>query len=160
METGGLILVGLAIVAGLAGIVVPILPGILLIWAAVLVWALFEQTTLAWTVLGVSSVLAVASQIVKFAVPDRRLRTAGVPRQTILIGAAAGIIGFFVVPVIGLFAGFILGVYVAELVRLGSHANAWPSTVHALKAVGVSILVELGAGLLIGATWLGAVVFG
>jgi len=68
--------------------------------------------------------------------------------------------GFFVVPVVGLILGFVLGVYTAERVRLGSHATAWPSTMHALKAVGLSILIELAAGLLLAAAWLGAVTFG
>jgi len=49
-------------------------------------------------------------------------------------------------------------VYLAERTRLRSHREAWQSTVQALKAVGVSILIELGAGLLIAAAWLGAVI--
>ena len=56
--------------------------------------------------------------------------------------------------------GFSAGVYAAERHRLGTHQAAWPSTVHALKAVGLSILIELAAGLLIGAAWLAAVLFG
>jgi hypothetical protein len=42
---------------------------------------------------------------------------------------------------------------VAERVRLGAHGEAWPSTIHALKAVGLSILIELFAGLLIAVAW-------
>ena len=38
-----------------------------------------------------------------------------------------GVVGFFVVPVVGLFLGFVLGVYLAELRRVGA-AAAWPST--------------------------------
>jgi hypothetical protein len=83
-----------------------------------------------------------------------------VPRRSIVIGALLGIVGFFVVPVVGLFVGFILGVYGSEQTQLGSHATAWPSTVHALKAVGVAILIELAAGLLVAATWLGVVALG
>jgi hypothetical protein len=59
---------------------------------------------------------------------------------------------------VGLFLGFVLGIYLAELARLREPAAAWPSTVHALKAVGVSILIELAAGLLILATWIAGVV--
>jgi hypothetical protein len=67
-------------------------------------------------------------------------------------GGVLGIIGFFVVPVIGLFLGFVLGVYVAERQRVGSEL-AWPTTRAALKAVGVSILIELAAGLLATTAW-------
>jgi len=58
-----------------------------------------------------------------------------------------------VIPVLGLFVGFVAGVYLAERVRLADHARAWPSTVAALKAVGASMLIELLSGLLIAATW-------
>ena len=55
---------------------------------------------------------------------------------------------------------FVAGIYLVERVRLGNHRSAWPSTVHALKAVGLAILIELFAGLLIATTWLVAVVAG
>jgi uncharacterized protein len=157
VETGGLVLVGLAILVGLIGIVVPVLPGLLLAWGAVVVWALIERTALAWTVLAISTVLVAVSQVAKIVVPGRRMRDAGVPRRSIVIGALLGIVGFFVIPVVGLFVGFILGVYAAERLRLGSHRTAWPSTLHALRAVGIAILIELAAGLLVAATWLAAV---
>jgi uncharacterized protein YqgC (DUF456 family) len=159
MSTTGLVLVGVAILVGLLGVLVPALPGVLLCWAAVLVWALVERTTAAWVVLGVASALAALSQVVKYLVPGRRMRAAGVPWSTLAVGGAVAIVGFFVIPVIGAFLGFIGGVYAAEWTRLGSHAAAWPSTVHALKAVGLSVLIELGAGLLIAAAWLAAVLF-
>jgi len=62
------------------------------------------------------------------------------------------------VPVVGLVLGFVLGVYLAERARLGRD-GAWPSTRTALGAVGWSILIELAAGLLATAVWVGALVF-
>ena len=61
------------------------------------------------------------------------------------------------VPVVGLFIGFVLGIYLAERARVGA-AQAWPSTVAALKAVGVSILIELVAAFLAAVTWVVGVV--
>ena len=96
--------------------------------------------------------------VVKYVVPGRRLKDNGIPGSTLVLGGVLGIIGFFVVPVIGLVIGFVLGVYLAELARVGSRA-AWPATVHALKAVGISIAIELTASLLAAITWaLGVVV--
>jgi uncharacterized protein len=156
----GLVLVGLAILIGLFGVVVPVIPGLLLCWAAVLVWALAEGTALAWTVFAASTVVVAISQVVKYVIPGRRMRTAGVPTRSMAVGALVGIVGFFVVPVIGLVLGFVVGVYAAERLRLGAHAAAWSSTVHALKAAGLSILIELAAGLVVAAAWLGAVALG
>jgi ABC-type Fe3+ transport system permease subunit len=91
--------------------------------------------------------------IVKYAVPGRGLKTAGVPSRTLVAGGLLGIVGFFVIPVVGLVVGFVLGVYLAELQRVGLDA-AWSSTRAALQAAGLSLLIELAAGLLAAAAWL------
>ncbi len=160
MDTPGLIAVGLAIALGLVGIVVAAIPGLILVWVAVLVWALVEQTAIAWVGLGIATVLLILGQIGKFTFPGRRLKEAGIPNRTLLFGALLSIIGFFVIPVIGFVIGFVLGVYLSERQRLGSHQQAWPSTKHALRAAGLSILIELTAGLLIAVVWLAAVLIG
>ena len=43
MSTGGIILVAFAIAVGLVGIVVPLLPGTLLVFGAIAVWAAIEH---------------------------------------------------------------------------------------------------------------------
>lgn len=157
MSTTGTVLVGVVILVGLVGVVVPVLPGLLLVWAAVLVWALVEGTTGAWVVLVLATVLVPVSQVVKYLVPTRRMRAAGVPSTSLAAGGLLGAVGFFVIPVVGALLGFVGGVYLAERQRLGSHPLAWSSTRHALKATGLSILIEFGAGLLIAGAWLATV---
>ena len=157
MDTPGLIAVGVAIALGLVGIVVAALPGLILVWGAVLVWALVEKSAGAWIVLAVATALLIFGQVGKYLVPGKRLREAGVPRRTLVIGGLLSIVGFFVIPVVGFIIGFVLGVYLSERQRLGSHNLAWPSTRQALKAAGLSILIELASGLLIAGAWLLAV---
>ena len=146
------ILVALAIAVGIVGVVVPVLPGTVLVLAAVLVWALDIGTTTAWAVFAVAATLLVAGSVVKYLVPGRRLKASGVPNRTLLAGALLGFVGFFVVPVVGLLLGFVLGIYLAERARVGGGA-AWPSTKHALRAVGFSILIELVAACLAAVAW-------
>jgi len=150
------VIVGLVVVVGLVGIVVPVLPGLLLVWAAVAVWCTERQDATGWIVLAVVTVLALVGSALKYLLPGRRMRTEGVPTRTMVAGGALGLVGFFVVPVVGLFLGFVLGVYLAERRRLRQHDAAWASTVVALKAAGWSMLIELLTGLLIAATWLTA----
>lgn len=157
MDTTGVVLVGIAILVGLVGVVVPALPGLLLVWGAVLVWALVERTAAAWVLLAAATALVAVSQVVKYLVPSRRMRAAGVPTVSLAAGGLVGAVGFFVIPIVGAFLGFVLGVYLAERLRLGNHALAWSSTRHALKAAGLSILIELGAGLLVAGAWLATV---
>lgn len=153
MSTGGLILVAIAIAVGLAGIVVPLLPGTLLVWTAIAVWAYLEHTTVSWVVLGVATALLGAGILVKYLWPARRMRAAHVSGRTLLAGAVLGIVGFFVIPVAGLLVGFVLGVYLAELVQRRDQRRAWASTVHAVKGVALSVGVELTAALLAAAAW-------
>jgi uncharacterized protein YqgC (DUF456 family) len=153
--TGLELLVALAIAVGLAGILVPVLPGSVLILGGVLVWAVDTGGATAWIVFAVVAAVLVVGGVVKYLVPNRRLKSVGVPASTQWIGAAVGIVGFFVIPVVGLFVGFVLGVYAAERRRVGR--DAWPSTKAALRAVGLSILIELVAGIAATLVWVGGV---
>jgi uncharacterized protein YqgC (DUF456 family) len=87
----------------------------------------------------------------------RRMRAADVGTSTLVAGAVLGVIGFFVIPVVGLVIGFVLGVYLAELVRRHDQRVAWTSTKHALKGVALSVGVELAGALLATMAWVAGV---
>lgn len=151
---GFTVVVGLMVLAGLIGIAVPVLPGLLVIWAAVLLWASEAQTTTGWVVLGIATTLALSGFLLQYLLPGRRLRNAGITTSTTVAGAALAVVGFFVIPVVGGFLGFAVGIYLAERIKLGSHSAALPSTKHAIKAIGLSMGIELATGLAIASTWL------
>ena len=151
------ILVAVLIAVGVAGIIVPVLPGTVLVLGAILVWALEIGTATAWLVFAFATTFLVLGTIVKYLVPGRQLKASGVPTRTLVAGGVLAFVGFFVVPVVGMFIGFVLGVYVAERARVGA-VGAWPSTKAALRAVGVSILIELVAAFLAVATWVVGVI--
>ncbi len=157
MSIGGLLLVAVAIAVGVVGILVPLLPGTLLVWAAIAVWAVLERSTESWVVLGVVTALLGTGVAVKYLWPARRMRAADVGGRTLAAGAVLGIVGFFVIPIAGLLVGFVLGVYLAELVQRRDQRRAWASTVHAVKGVALSVGVELVAALLATAVWTVAV---
>lgn len=146
------VLLALVIAVGLVGVLVPALPGTLLVGAAILLWAVAQAEPTAWLFASVSLLLLVAGAVVKYLVPGRRLQRAGIPTRTLVAGALLGVVGFFVVPVVGLPIGFVLGIYLSEWSRLGAR-EAWPATVRALRAVGLGIVIELGFGILAALTW-------
>ena len=154
----GELVVGLVILVGLVGVVVQVLPGALLVLGAVLVWAVLEATGVAWTVAVVAAVATVVAAVVKYVLAGRHLKSAGVPNRTLVWGGLAGLVGFFVIPVVGLPVGFIAAVYLVELHRLRDRNRAWRATVAALGATGITILVELAGALLASTAWLLAVV--
>ncbi|MFC4020309.1 DUF456 domain-containing protein [Micromonospora sp. GCM10011542] len=148
------VLAGLAILAGLAGVVVPGLPALPLCWGGVLVWALFGGSGAGrWAVLAAATVVAAGGTVIKYAWPGRNLKRTGVPTSSLLAGGVLGLIGFFVIPVVGVVLGFVGGVWVAERLRLGDSRLAWPATKQAVAAAGLSMLVEFLAGLLVAALW-------
>jgi uncharacterized protein YqgC (DUF456 family) len=153
MSPAGELLVGLAVLVGLVGVVLPVLPGALLVWAAILVWAVLTQSVLGWVVLGVATVCLGAVQVVKYVIPDRRLRAAGVPRRSIVVGGLLALVGFFVIPVVGLFVGFVGGVYLVERHRLGGHDAAWRATMLAARSAGLAVVIELAGALVAAVTW-------
>ena len=146
------------VLMGLVGIVVPVLPGLLLVVVGIAAWAVPRGDALAWTTLGIAIAIVVAGTVVKYLLPGKRLKEAGVPGRTLALGAVLGIVGFFVVPIVGLFLGFVLGIYLGEQLRLKDGRKAWASTRKALAAVGWSVAIELLAGVLAAGVWVGALV--
>jgi uncharacterized protein YqgC (DUF456 family) len=142
------ILCVLAMILGVVGIVIPMVPGLLLCWLAAAVWAIFAADGwVRWAVLAGATLVAVIGALIKYLWPGRNLKRSGVPTGSLLLGGLLGIVGFFVIPVIGLIIGFVLGVFLGERIRLGDTKAAWPSTKNALRAAGLAMMVELAAAL-------------
>jgi len=90
--------------------------------------------------------------VIKYLLPGKRLKSVGVPNSALLAGGVLGLVGFFVVPVVGLILGFVLGVWLVERIRLGP-GRAWPSTRQALAAAGLAMLIEFTAALGVAVVW-------
>lgn len=147
MSSGPLLLAVSAILLGMVGIVVPVLPGLTLAAVAAVGYAMWLGGAPGW-VLGTGTVLAYAVALVlRYLVPQRRLRAVGVGSRTMLLAVLVGIVGFFVVPVVGMPLGFVATVYAIERVRVGAE-HAWASTVATVRAVAVTIGVDLAAAVL------------
>ncbi|PWI14583.1 DUF456 domain-containing protein [Streptomyces sp. Act143] len=160
MGVWDLLLVGLVLLLGLCGVLVPGVPGSWLVWAAVLWWALKDPRPVAWWVLVGATVVLFLSQVVRWALPPRRLRTSGAtPRMGVYAGVGA-FLGFLLVPVLGAIPGFMGGVYLHERLRLGRHGEAVAALRTVMRAGGSSVLAELFTCLLIAGVWLGAVIWG
>ncbi|WP_189078726.1 DUF456 domain-containing protein [Mangrovihabitans endophyticus] len=144
---------GLVVLTGVLGVVIPLLPGLVLCWLGVLCWALLGDAGAGrWLALALATVVAAAGLLTKYLWPGRQMRNAGVPIASMLTGGVLGVVGFFVVPVVGLVLGFVLGIWIAERARLGP-GRAWPSTRGALAAVGMSLLIEFAAALGVAVIW-------
>ncbi|MFI6492101.1 DUF456 domain-containing protein [Streptomyces sp. NPDC050564] len=155
-----LLLVGVVILLGLAGVLVPGVPGSWLVWAAVLWWALTDPRALSWAVLVGATVVLLLAQAVRWVLPPRRLRASGATTRMAVYAGTGALLGFFLLPVVGAIPGFIGGIYLSERLRLGGHGQARAAVRTAMRSGGWSVLTELFACLLIMGAWLAAVIRG
>jgi uncharacterized protein YqgC (DUF456 family) len=158
VSTGGEILIGLLMAIGLVGVLVPVLPGSVLIGAMAVIWAVAEATVTAWVVAAVMIAILASGTYLKYRVPGRELAAQGVPKMTWILIGVGGVIGFFVVPVVGALAGVVGGAYLGERIRFGSHSPAWASTKRVVVGIGKGIMFEFLAGIVAIALWVVALV--
>lgn len=159
MTTFGIVVVGLLMLIGLTGVVVPVIPGLLLILGAALWWAIGDGgTTTHWIAFAAVAAIGVIGTYLKYAVPARRTSQAGASNISMVFAVVLGVVGLFVIPIIGGPIGFVVGIYAAERRRLKSHAPAWTSTKAALKGFALSMLIEFTAAVLMIGSWVIGVV--
>ncbi len=148
------VLVGIAMVVGLVGVVVQVVPSGIVLAVALLVWGIAEGGALAWAIVVTGLLVLAASTALKHAIPGKRLVASGTPNATLLLALAVGVVGWFVVPVLGLPLGALGAVYLLERHRLGAHSKAWSATLDVLKSLGLSILIEVVAALVVASLWI------
>ena len=141
----------LLIVIGLLGIVIPVLPGLLLVLGGVLLWAALTGTPLAWCLFALSALVAVAGWTMQYLLPGRRMKERGVPTSTLFLGVVAAVVGFFVIPVVGALLFFVGAIFLVESARTRDRGVARTRTRHAIVAVAQSVGIELLAALVIAA---------
>jgi uncharacterized protein YqgC (DUF456 family) len=131
------IVVGLLMVTGLVGIVVPVLPSVGLIWAGLLVAGLFSDWTLVTLPqLAVWGVISLLAAVGSFWGGSLAARVSGGKRWAGLGALAGAIVGLFMGGPVGLFIG----------AGIGAFAGAWWSerkAEQALKVAGVTMLGTL-----------------
>lgn len=152
-------LFGIAMVVGLVGVLVPVIPGLALIVGAAILWAFEVGTWQAWVLVAVMTAVCGLGTVVKYQVPGRELASMNLSTRSWLLAVVGGVVGFFVIPLVGLVVGFVLGVYLGQRAELGSHAPAWARTKRVLGGVGKGIAIEFAAGFVAVTAWFAAVVF-
>ena len=75
------------------------------------------------------------------------------PTSSLLAGGLLGLVGFFVIPVVGLVIGFVGGVWAPNGCGWAATSSPGRPPCRRSKAAGLSMLVEFLAGLVIAALW-------
>ena len=136
------------------GTIFPILPGSILVIIGLLIWAIVIGGPVGWTVFGIGLLLSGSGMAASALLTGKRLKQREIPNRSILTGAVVGIVGAFVIPVVGLLLGFVLGLYASEWYRLRDPKQAWDASVVAMKSVGLGMLIEFACAGTAIAVWL------
>ena len=149
------VVAALLIVAGIAGTVLPALPGIPLVFAGLVVGAWADDfERVGWVTLSVLGLLALASLAIDFAATAMGAKRVGATRKAI-VGAALGTLAglFFGIP--GLIVGPFMGAVAGEVLSHGE----WRRATSAGVGTWVGLLFGTLAKIALAFTMLGVFVF-
>jgi uncharacterized protein YqgC (DUF456 family) len=147
------------LILGLFGLLIPVFPGLTVMWLATLVYALIQAENgnmgwIDWTLFGFISLLMIGGNIADNIIIAKHVRDKQVPWSSILLGFAAGLIAsIFFTPLIGIVASP-LGLYFAELNRLRDSQLALANTKAWMTGWGWSLAARFGIGLVMLVLWM------
>lgn len=145
--------------AGLVGSLVPIFPGLTVMWLATLIYALVQASNgnmawFEWVLFAIITFLMVAGNIADNIIIAGRVREKKVPWGSIIFGYLAGIIAsIFFTPLIGILAAP-AGLFGAEYLRLRDSRVAFASTRAWMTGWGVTIAVRIAIGVVMIGLWM------
>ena len=134
-------------VVGLCGVIVPVLPGTLLVGVGLAVWTLGHRSPLDWVLLAGGAAILIIGSLTGALLTKRHLERRDIPRWPVVVGLVAGIAGMVLLPGPGLLVGFVAGLFLAELVRVHRPRAALATSWVAIRSVGLGMLIELGCDL-------------
>jgi uncharacterized protein YqgC (DUF456 family) len=147
------------LLVGLFGLIVPVFPGLTIMWLATLVYALIQNaadkmTGWDWVAFGLITLLMIGGNIVDNIIIAKKMRDQYIPWSSILIAFAAGIVvSIFFTPLVGLVAAP-LGLFLAELRRLKNRDEAIKSTKAYMVGWGWAFGARFIIGLAITGLWM------
>jgi uncharacterized protein YqgC (DUF456 family) len=139
---------------GLFSLIMPIMPGLAIIWVAVLVYAFV--TGLNW-VSGILfagiTILLLAGSVVDHLFMGAGARMSGASWLSIGVALVAGLVGSILWPPFGGILLALAGIFLVEIIRVRKLRQAWDSTRNMAFGFGASMVVRFGIGVLMIGLW-------
>jgi uncharacterized protein YqgC (DUF456 family) len=137
------------IIFGLIGIVVPLIPGTLLIWIAVLIYEIVNDFgALGAPSFAVITVIALVTGTADLWMPLLGAKSVGASKRALLLGVVGSVVGTFVAPLLGTIIGYAVGILLGEYHKRGDWHEAFRASVGGVAGWGVATAIQLGGGLL------------
>jgi len=146
------ILLGLTLVVmviGLVGIILPVIPGSILIFVAAFFYALLDGfQTVGWITLVVLGLLAAAATTADLWATSMGAKAGGASGWSILAGMVGGLVGLIFFSLPGSILGALLGMFLVEVLRVRDLRKAVKSGGGWLMGWLLSVILELAIGLI------------
>ncbi|MCE7905530.1 MAG: DUF456 domain-containing protein [Anaerolineae bacterium CFX3] len=144
---------------GLVGLIVPVFPGLTVMWFAALVYALLQSAGgsmgwVDWLLFAIITLLMIAGNIVDNLIIASKMRGHEIPWSSILLSYAAGlVVSLFATPLMGLLAAP-LSLLLWEYLRLRDRSLAFESARVYMIGWGASFAARFGIGFLMIVLWM------
>ncbi len=142
-------------VVGLFGLIIPIFPGIVVIWLAALGYGVISGfNLLGWIIFALITIIMVSGSTVDNVLMNARAHKEGASCFTLVLGMVAGILGTIFFPPFGGLIAAPLVVWLIEYLRLRDLNKAFASLRGMAIGFGASYVVRLMLGLAMIGLWL------
>ncbi len=149
------ILLGLAMLIGLASTIIPVIPDLGLILISALGYGLLVGWgENGWWLFAIIVVLGLGGQAAEMVVSGMGARRGGASWLSTFGGLAAGVIGLLVLGPIGLIAGLLIGTFLLEFMRHNNTEEALRAMFGMGVGYGVSFIVKFLLGLVMIGVWI------
>lgn len=149
------VLTAAVIVIGIVGTVVPLLPGLALVWVAALAWGLITSFGTAGLVaMSAITMLFGTGVYVSLRIPQKSAAAEGLSIRGTIFGVVLAIAVGIVIPVVGIPLGFVIGVWIVRIADTGDASAAFSSALATTLALLRASAAQFGIGVAMGAVWL------
>lgn len=145
---------------GLVGTLIPIIPGVLLMWLTVFIYAWADGFTAVSTAsFVIITLIALFTGTADIWLTLVGAKKGGASLKSMLIGTLGAIVGSFILPILGTIAGYIAGVLLGEYWQHGDWEIAKKAGLGGLAGWGIATVIQFIGGIFILIIFLWQVIF-
>jgi hypothetical protein len=147
-------LIQFVMLVGLFGLIVPVFPGLLIMWLAALGYGIITGfDAVAIFIFVLITLLVVAASLIDNVFMGAGARKGGASWGTIAVAMIAGVVGTIMFPPLGGLVAAPLAVLLLEYIRKRDIRLAWRALVGMATGLGLSFVVRFGVGVLVMILW-------
>lgn len=150
-----LVVIAATMLTGLLGLLMVVIPGLTIIWAAALVYGLVEGfTTWGWVIFAFITVLMIIGVISDNVIMGASAKTTGASWLSIVVALLGGIIGSIAFPPFGGIIAALVGIFAVEWIKRKDLKQAWESFKGMASGCGWAVAFRFLDGCLMIGLWL------